>query len=267
MLVERKNGILQNLVTYLKNENVELKNRCVMSESKKASLKETSVVLPEICDALEIHKVKLKGDIEAVTDLNSLEIQKVKLKEDIDNLTDLNSKYMEAFNAYRDQSVFLREQNKNLKNNIVKLQEEKNALEKHIVSQKDDLKKQKGSSKDDFENQIASLKKENDVLKNQNTTLQLDLENQTACNKNCELNNEKYYIEQVHSLQPLLQEAKSINENLVYEVKALGKLVHKKDSDILILQDRNYKTEVRLSKTRKYIRHRERECQNELQHQ
>ena len=108
MLLEKKNGILQNLVNYLKNQNVELKNKCDASENRNASLKQTSVVLPEICDALENHRVKLKGDIEAITDLNSLETQKVKLKRDIDDLTDLNSKYEVAFDGYRNQSVFLR---------------------------------------------------------------------------------------------------------------------------------------------------------------
>merc|ERR1711874_41055 len=41
----------------------------------------------------------------------------------------------------------------------------------------------------------------------------------------------------------------------------------KKDTNILILQERNYNTEVKLSKTRKYIKHREREYHQVLTQQ
>ena len=223
MLLEKKNGILQNLYTFLKNENVELKNKCDVSESVKdyyASLKEITITLQEKCDILESQNVSLQEQNV------SLENQIVSLKEH--NVTCLNLK--DALKEDRD----------DFKNHNASLKEEKDALE----------------------NQIVSLKKDNDALKKQNKALKNDrvqLEKQTACIKQCELENEKYYTEQVNSLQPLLQEAKSMNENLVYEIESLGKLVQKKDSDILILQDRNYDTEVKLSKTRKYIKHRERE--------
>ena len=131
-------------------------------------------------------------------------------------------------------------------------------------------------SKDVEQKIIDSLKKDNEVLEKQNEVLKHDsveLEKQTAYIKSCELEkekytvNEKYYTEQVDSLQPLLKEAKDINENLVQEVESLEKIVRKKDSDILVLQNWNYEAQVKLSKTRKYIRHRERECHQQLQHQ
>ena len=115
----------------------------------------------------------------------------------------------------------------------------------------------------------AAIEKQNEVLKND----AVKLEKQTAYIKSCELEkekttvNEKYYIDQVDSLQPLLEEAKDINRNLVQEVESLEEIVLKKDNDILVLQNWNYEAQVKLSKTRKYIRHRERECHHELQHQ
>ena len=83
----------------------------------------------------------------------------------------------------------------------------------------------------------------------------VELEKQTAYIKTCELEkekytvNEKYYTDQVDSLQPLLKEAKEINGNLVQEVESLEKKVLKKDSDILVLQNWNYEAQVKLSKT------------------
>ena len=73
-----------------------------------------------------------------------------------------------------------------------------------------------------------------------------------------------YYTKQVESLQPLLEEAQANRDHLATEVVGLENLIRKKDNDLLILQDRNYYAEVKLSKTRKYINHRERECNQEL---
>merc|ERR1711874_301587 len=69
---------------------------------------------------------------------------------------------------------------------------------------------------------------------------------------------------QVVSLEPVLLEAVNYNGELKSEVESLGKEVKEKENSILILQDRNYLSEVRLSKTRRYIKHREREFNEEF---
>ena len=120
-----------------------------------------------------------------------------------------------------------------------------------------------------MKNDNAALEKQNEVLK----TDAVKMEKQTACIESCELEKEKptvndeYYINEVFSLQLLLQEAQDINSNLIQDVESLKNIVLKKDKDILVLQGWNYEAQVKLSKTRKYIRHRERECHQQLQHQ
>merc|ERR1711874_422963 len=69
---------------------------------------------------------------------------------------------------------------------------------------------------------------------------------------------------QVVSLEPVLLEAVNYNGELKSEGESLGKEVKEKENSILILQDRNYLSEVRLSKTRRYIKHREREFNEEF---
>ena len=75
---------------------------------------------------------------------------------------------------------------------------------------------------------------------------------------------EKEFVEKVRTLEPILNEAQEYNEVLKYQVKCLEEALKGKDKNILILQDRNYQSEVRLSKTRRYIQHREREFNEEF---
>ena len=60
-------------------------------------------------------------------------------------------------------------------------------------------------------------------------------------------------------MEPILHEALEFIEGLEYQVKYLEEAIKEKDKNLLIFQDRNYQSEVRLSKTRMYIQHRERE--------
>ena len=69
---------------------------------------------------------------------------------------------------------------------------------------------------------------------------------------------------QVVSLEPVLLEAVNYNGELKSEIESLEKEVKEKENSILILQDRNYLSEVRLSKTRRYIKHRESEFNEEF---
>ena len=75
---------------------------------------------------------------------------------------------------------------------------------------------------------------------------------------------EQELTKELKSIEPLLEEAVEYNEQLKSSVESLEKEIKEKENSILILQDRNYLTEVRLSKTRRYIKHREREFNEEF---
>ena len=137
--------------------------------------------------------------------------------------------------------------NKSLEKRVEALLEEKKQLQEHLVSLQENLS-------DTVEANVASL----DILKMENLKINKELE-KAKKSKDASLS------EEVQALRPLLEEARARNDDLTSDVKGLEDLVNKKDRDLLILQDRNYFSEVKLSKTRKYIRHREREFKEDLQ--
>merc|ERR1711874_829722 len=168
----------------------------------------------------------------------ALKVENAELKKGMQSLEILNEQKHDALGK---RIVLLENSNNVSQKLIVQLDVEKNALLKQA---------------DTLTSELVCLK-ENIKL----------LEEQCSANLQCKIEKEDYYISQVNSLQPLLEEAKTINENLVDEVDLFEKLVKKKDTNILILQERNYNTEVKLSKTRKYIKHREREYHQVLTQQ
>ena len=191
--------------------------------------KKSDTILRNLCTALKVENAELKKGMQSLEILNE-----------------------QKHDALGKRIVLLENSNDVSQKLIVQLDVEKNAL----LKQADTLTSELVCEKEKCKSQVEALK-ENIKL----------LEEQCSANLQCKIEKEDYYISQVNSLQPLLEEAKTINENLVDEVDLFEKLVKKKDTNILILQERNYHSEVKLSKTRKYIKHREREYHQVLTQQ
>ena len=220
-------------------------------------LKKENGILQNLFTALKDENVTLTRDSDALTKQN------VSLKEQNVALGNINTAYKESYVALKEKNDALQELNDTLEKDrddsqkgIVSLEEYRDALKENIVALKEE--------NDTLANQLMCEKKECKIQVEALKEMINSLEEKCSDTVQCKIENEKYFIDKVNSLQPILEEAKTINENLVCEVESLEKLVKKKDNNLLIVQEYNYKAEVKLSKTRKYIKHRERECNQEL---
>ena len=126
-----------------------------------------------------------------------------------------------------------------LRNNE-ELIKEKNKLSENLLKMKSDF----ADKEKDFDRKIEEiLKQKTEILLNEK---------------------EKEFSEKVKALEPILNETLEFNERLRYQVKYLEEAVKEKDKNLLIFQDRNYQSEVHLSKIRGYIQHRERKFNEEF---
>ena len=207
---------------------------------------------PKKADLLKSFEELLSNELEKSNTV--LKLENDDLKKTIDQLESRN-KLLEKQKRILEQEVSLCNEQFNIINNGNKSLEERVEA---ILLEKKQLQECLVSLQENFNDTVEANAASLDILKVENLKISKELE-KAKNSKDVSLS------EEVQALQPLLEEAKARNDDLTSEVDGLEDLVKKKDRDLLILQDRNYFSEVKLSKTRKYIRHREREFREELQ--
>ena len=221
---------------FLLNKAIEDKEeKLAKIENEKENLQISNKSLKEECERLEKNLKLTNMQLEIANRANitfeGLEKDKEILQKKNEELNVENSKMSED----------LRKMKSNLENNeILLINNEELIIEKNNLSENLMKMKSEFAEKErDFDRKIEEiLKQKTEVLLNEK---------------------EKEFAEKVKSLEPILHEALEFNEGLKYQVKYLEEAIKEKDKNLLIFLDRNHQSEVRLSKTRRYIQHRERE--------